>query len=44
MVPVEIRPGHIRFLPRGKDPAMPENQFPVVCLTFLRNIYNFGCV
>ncbi|GAU34262.1 hypothetical protein TSUD_365600 [Trifolium subterraneum] len=29
MVPVEIRPGHIRFQPRGKDLAMPENQFPV---------------
>ncbi|CAJ2667915.1 unnamed protein product [Trifolium pratense] len=29
MVPVEIRPGHIRFLPHGKDLAMPENQLPV---------------
>ncbi|WJX39644.1 hypothetical protein P8452_27166 [Trifolium repens] len=29
MVPVEIKPGHIRFQPRGKDLALPENQFPV---------------
>ncbi|CAI8598165.1 unnamed protein product [Vicia faba] len=29
MVPVEIKPGHIRFQPRGKDQAVPENQFPV---------------
>ncbi|KEH35287.1 hypothetical protein MTR_3g086550 [Medicago truncatula] len=29
MVPVEIRPGHIRFQPRGKDLAAPENQLPV---------------
>ncbi|XP_058753942.1 coilin-like isoform X1 [Vicia villosa] len=29
MVPVEIKPGHIRFQSRGKDKAVPENQFPV---------------
>ncbi|XP_004502385.1 coilin [Cicer arietinum] len=29
MVPVEIKPGHIRFQPRGKDQAESQNQFPV---------------
>ncbi|XP_027334648.1 coilin [Abrus precatorius] len=28
-VPVEIRPGHIRFEPLRKDQAVPQNQFPV---------------
>jgi len=26
------------------DLAAADNQLPVVCLTFLHNIYNFGCV
>ncbi|CAL0320383.1 unnamed protein product [Lupinus luteus] len=29
IVPVEIRPGHIRFEPLRKDQDVPENQFPV---------------
>ncbi|KAJ1379974.1 hypothetical protein SESBI_46426 [Sesbania bispinosa] len=28
-VPVEIRPGHIRFQPLKKDQAVPQNQLPV---------------
>lgn len=29
VIPVEIRPGHIRFQPLRKDQEVPQNQFPV---------------